>query len=130
MIVVTTPTGAIGHRLLEILAASNEELRVIVRDASRLPAEMRKRVQAVEGSHGDAAVVDKAFAGADALFWLVPPNFQAVSLDEAYVGFSRPAAEAIQRHGIKRVVVVSAIGRGWPTHTGYISASLAMDDLM
>ena len=127
MIVVTTH---IGRRLLEMLAASEQDLRVIVRDASKLPASLSGRLQVVEGSHGDAAVVDQAFAGADAVFWLVPPNFQAPSLDQAYVGFSKPAAKAIRQHGVKRVVVVSAIGRGWPTDTGYISASLAMDDLI
>ena len=130
MIVITTPTGSIGHQVLHHLLESGERIRVIARDPSKLPANVRERVEVVEGSHGDADVVNKAFAGADAVFWLVPPNFQATSLEQAYVGFSRPAAEALKKNAVKRVVIVSAIGRGWPRDTGYVSASVAMDDLI
>ena len=129
MIVITTPTGAIGHQLLEKVIDSGEKIRVIVRDASKIPAHIRERVEVIEGSHGEAAVVDKAFAGADSVFWLVPPDFKATSLEQAYVGFSRPAAEAIRKHGVRRVVIVSAIGRSWPGDAGYVSASVAMDKL-
>nr|WP_220199594.1 hypothetical protein [Ktedonospora formicarum] len=38
MIVVTTPTGQFGHQVLNNLPNSNESIRVIVRDPSRLPA--------------------------------------------------------------------------------------------
>ena len=129
MIVITTPTGAIGHQVLENIIDSGEKIRVIVRDASKIPTTIRERVEVVEGSHGDPAVVNKAFAGADTVFWLVPPDFNAASLEQAYVGFSRPAAEAIKTHGVKRAVIVSAIGRDWPGNAGYISASVAMDKL-
>ncbi len=130
MIVITTPTGAIGHRVLENILESGERIRVIVRDPSKLPANIRERVEVIEGSHGDADVVNKAFSGADSVFWVIPPNFQAISLEQAFVDFSRPAADAFKKHGVKRVVIVSALGRGWPRHTGLISASLAMDDLI
>ncbi len=130
MIVITTPTGAIGSQVLEKLLNTKEELRIIVRDASKLPKNLREGVEVIEGSHGDARIVNKAFAGADSVFWLVPPDFQAASLEQAYVGFTRPAAEAIKEHGVKRVVIVSALGRGWPRDTGYISASVAMDELI
>jgi uncharacterized protein YbjT (DUF2867 family) len=132
MIVVTTPTGLIGHQVLNDLLDSGEELRVIVRDASVLPSHVRERLDIVEGSHSDAAVVDEAFAGADAVFWLCPPDPQAPSVEAAFVGFTRPAAKAFKRHGVKRVVGVSALGRGtpWADHAGYATGSLAMDDLI
>jgi uncharacterized protein YbjT (DUF2867 family) len=132
MIVITTPGGQIGHQVLATLLDSGEALRVIDRDASALPAEIGERVEVVEGSHGDAAVVDAAFAGADAVFWLTPPNPQAPSVEAAYVGFTRPAAAAFKRHSVKRVVGVSALGRGtpWADRAGFVSGSLAMDDLI
>ena len=70
MIVVTTPTGHIGRQVLENLLDGGEPVRVIVRDPSRLPRSLRERVEVVQGSHGDADIVDRAFAGADAVFWL------------------------------------------------------------
>src|SRR6266436_4426423 len=98
MIVVTTPTGLIGHQVLDNLLDRGEELRVIARDASALPADVRERLDIVEGSHRDAAVVDEAFAGADVVFWLTPPDPRAPSVEAAFVDFTRPAADAFKRH--------------------------------
>lgn len=132
MIVVTTPTGQIGRQTLDRLLAAGAAVRVIVRDASRLPAAVRDQVEVVQGSHGDPDVVTKAFAGADSVFWLVPPDPRAHSVDTAFAGFSRPASVAVKTQGVRRVVGISALGRGTPMadHAGYVTASLAMDDLL
>lgn len=135
MIVITAPTGNIGRRLLSLLVeaapARGEELRVVVRDTARLPEAVRGRVEVVTGSHGDAATVERAFTGADAVFWLVPPD-PSVTPDEAYSGFSRPAAREFAAHGVGHVVGVSALGRGTlqAARAGLVTASLAMDDLI
>ncbi len=132
MIVVTTPTGQIGRQVLGNLLESGVQLRVIARDPSQLPAEVRENLDIVEGSHGDATVVDKAFAGADAVFWVTPADPRAPSVDAAFAGFTRPAAEAFHRHGVGRVVGVSMLGRGtpWAAQAGFVTGSLAMDDLI
>jgi uncharacterized protein YbjT (DUF2867 family) len=132
MIVVTAPTGRIGRQVLENVLDNGEPVRVIVRDPARLPAQARDRVEVVTGSHGDADVVDKAFAGADAVFWLVPPDPHAHSVEAAFVDFTRPACDAFKRHGVGRVAGISALGRGTAVarHAGLVTASLAMDDLI
>jgi len=132
MIVVTAPTGLIGHQVLENLLGSGQPVRVIVRDPSRLPAHARERVEIVQGSHSDADVMDQAFAGADAVFWLVPPDPHAGSVEAAYVDFTRPACDTFKRHEVRRVVGISALGRGTAVagHAGLVTASLAMDDLI
>ncbi|MFF0587179.1 NAD(P)H-binding protein [Streptomyces sp. NPDC003781] len=135
MIVITAPTGNIGRRLLPLLLESapahGERLRVIVRDPARLAAPVRERVEVVTGSHGDPAVVDRAFDGADAVFWLVPPDSSRTP-DDAYRRFSLPAAQALAVHGVGHVVGVSALGRGTPVagRAGLVTASLAVDDLI
>lgn len=135
MIVITAPTGNIGRHLLPLLLESapahGEELRVVVRDPARLPDAVRARVEVVTGSHGDAEVVDRAFEGADAVFWLVPPD-ASLAPDDAYCGFTRPAAKALAAHGVGHVVAVSALGRGTPVadRAGLVTASLSMDDLL
>jgi uncharacterized protein YbjT (DUF2867 family) len=100
-----------------VVLDSDERLRVVVRDPSALAGRDRKQVEVVTGSHGDAAVVDKAFDGADAVFWLTPPDPRAESVEAAYVGFTRPAAEALKKHAVKRVVAVTALGRATPAAT-------------
>jgi uncharacterized protein YbjT (DUF2867 family) len=132
MIVITTPTGNIGHQVLNHVLASDQPVRVIARDPAKLPAEVRDHVEVIQGSHEDPQVVTHAFKGAEALFWLLPADRHAASADEAFVGSTRPAAEAIRSHGIERVVDVSALGRGtaYASRAGYVTASLAMDDLI
>jgi uncharacterized protein YbjT (DUF2867 family) len=85
----------------------------------------------VTGLHGDADVVDRAFAGADAVFWVVPPDPHAPSLEVAFSGFTRAAAQAFKARGVGHVGV-SALGRGTPAagRAGLVTASLAMDDLI
>ncbi|WP_331744029.1 NAD(P)H-binding protein [Kitasatospora sp. NBC_01300] len=135
MIVITGPTGNIGRhlltQLLESAPAAGEELRVIVRDPARLPDAARGRVEVVTGSHADAEVLDRAFEGADAVFWLVPPDASLTPYD-AYSGFTRAATQALVAHGVGHVVGVSALGRGTPLadRAGLVTASLAMDDLI
>jgi len=130
MIVVTTPTGRIGHQVLDLLLARGAEVRVIVRDPARLPAAVRDRVDVVPGSHDDPQVVDRAFTGADAVFWLVPPDFGDPDPMSRYVTFSRAGCEAFAGKGVRRVVGVSALGHGTPLadRAGLVTASLAMDD--
>lgn len=132
MIVVTAPTGKIGHQVLDHVLAGDQPVRVVVRDPARLPAHVRDRVEVVQGSHGDPRTVTRAFDGADALFWLLPTDLHAASVEEAFAGFTRPAAEAIRAQGVKRVVGVSALGRttAHAGRAGYVTGALAMDDLI
>ncbi|WP_244562528.1 NAD(P)H-binding protein [Ensifer aridi] len=95
MIVITAPTSQIGRQLVEIIVGSGEPVRMIAREPSRLPARIREQVDVVQGSHGNREVVLRAFAGADALFWLVPPDPAAESLEAAYLDFSAPACELL-----------------------------------
>jgi uncharacterized protein YbjT (DUF2867 family) len=130
MIVITTPTGKIGQQVLEKLMDSGETIRVIARDPSRLPAHARERMEVMQESHSDSGVVDRAFEGADSVFWVVPPDFQANNVEKRYLEFIRPACEAFKTRGVKQVVAVSALGRGWPKPAGLVSAAVAMDDLI
>lgn len=132
MIVITAPTGNIGRRVLAEVAAAGEPARVIAREPAKIPAEIRDRVEVVPGSHLDPEAVDTAFAGADTLFWLLPADRGAAAVHAAFVDATRPAIEAIRTHGIKRVVDITALGRGTPVadRAGYVTASLAMDDLI
>lgn len=131
MIVVTTPTGNIGRHVVRHLLNAGEALRLIVRDPSRLPHDVREQVEVIEGSHGDAAVVDRAFRGADAVFWLCPPT-PSPTPAAATVDFARPGAEAMRRHGVRHVVAATTLGRDtpWQERAGNATASIQMVDLL
>ncbi|POM25157.1 NAD(P)H azoreductase [Actinomadura rubteroloni] len=126
MIVVTAPTSTIGRVLVDVLLEEGAELRLVARDPSRLAPEIRARTEVVEGSHGDRDVIDRACKGAEAVFWLAP------DIDVPYTDFTRPGIAAFVRHGVERVVAITALGKGtrFAEHAGPVTASLAMCDLI
>jgi uncharacterized protein YbjT (DUF2867 family) len=127
MIVVTTPTGFIGSRLVELLLAADESVRVVARHPEKLAAEVRDRVEVVQGSGDDERVLDRALAGAESLFHVVPPFFGAPNVTEHYLRFTRPACAAMKRNGVSRVVTVSGIGRRVDAKAGVVTSSLIKD---
>jgi uncharacterized protein YbjT (DUF2867 family) len=131
MIVVTTPTGTIGSQLVPHLLTAGEHLRVIARDPAKLARDMRETVEVVQGSIDDPAVLNQAFAGARALFWLVPLPFHADDVNEYYLRFARPAADAIKAQGVQRVVAVSGLyAHSMGRKAGMASVSSVMERLL
>jgi len=129
MIVVTTPTGQIGGRLLPRLVETGRPVRVVVRDPARLPDDLRERVEVFRGSLDDRAVLAEAYAGADSVFYLTPPDWRAASINESYLAFGRATADAVAEQGVKRVVGVSTLGRGVPGQgAGHLSAAVLVDE--
>ncbi len=127
MIVVTTPTGHIGSRLVEGLLGEGERVRVIARKPENLAPGVRERVEVVQGSNDDEAVLDRALAGADAFFHCVPPNFAAPDVDAYYLRLTRLAIAAMKKNKVERVVTVSATGRGVDLEAGVVSSSFRKD---
>lgn len=130
MIVVTTPTGRIGRQVLGSVLNSGKPVRVIARDPSRLSPQVHERAEVVHGSHDDPDVLTQAFAGADCVFWLVPPDRFAGNAEGYYLGFTQPACKAIKSQRVPRVVGVSSLGHGYAKDAGLLSAALAMDRLI
>ncbi|MFI1654846.1 NmrA family NAD(P)-binding protein [Streptomyces sp. NPDC020472] len=131
MITITTPTGDIGRQVLDRVLDSGEAARVIVRDPSRLPKQVRAKAEVVEGSHAEPATIAKALEGADRLFWLVPPpGFRdAGPARRYYIDFTRAAAREAASRGV-RMVHVTSLGRGYQGAAGLLSAALDMDELI
>jgi uncharacterized protein YbjT (DUF2867 family) len=127
MIVVTTPTGFIGSKVVRELLGENEKVRVIARVPEKLPAEVRDWVEVIRGSSDDVSALDRALAGAESLFHVVPPLLGAPNVLEHYLQFTRPVVTSMKRHGVSRIVTVSGIGRRSSAKAGPVSASMAKD---
>ncbi|MGW5717559.1 NAD(P)H-binding protein [Amycolatopsis sp. NPDC003865] len=95
MIVVTGATGNIGRPLVEALTAAGEEVRAVSRGGP-VPADLT-----------DAASLRPAFAGASAVFLLLPPGFR---------GPLSPVLEAVDG---ARVVLLSSQGVGTGRHPAF-----------
>ena len=130
MIVVTTPTGNIGSKVVTGLLEAGEAVRVIVRDPAKLTAEVRGKVEVVVGSSDDEGVLRQALEGAESLFLLVPPSFVTPDPREQYLSFTRPVIAAMKAKGVKRVVTVSGMGRNTGMKAGVVTDSFAKDEAL
>ncbi len=129
MIVITTPTGQIGSKVLAGLEAAGESVRAIARDPGRV--ETKGSVELIEGTHADSSLVARALEGAEAVFWCVPPDeTMTAPAREYYLRFCRPLAEALPGSSVRRLVLVSSGGRGGPKDSGPIGAALEVEELL
>src|SRR5581483_7461053 len=113
-IAVATPTGHIGSRVVQKLIAAHADLTLLARKPENLPTEVTKSARVVQGDLQDAAFVQRATEGSEALFWLTPPNFGAPDLRAFMLGLAENAAAAIRHNRVQRVVNVSSHGAGQP----------------
>jgi uncharacterized protein YbjT (DUF2867 family) len=121
-IVITGATGHIGSRMADLLLAQGKPVRVVGRDAAKLtPFTSRGAEQAV-GSLDDHAFVARAFAGAGAIFAMIPPNLAAHN----FRSYSRKIIDAyvaaIPRCGASHLVVLSSIGAHLAQGAGPVNA--------
>ncbi len=126
-IVINTPNGNIGRRLALSLLAAGRPLTVISRSADKVADLVTRGAKLVEGSTDDAAVLDRALVGAEALFWLTPPAVRPDFVSWARET-ARTAAKAVKAHGVKRVVVLSSVGAQHGKGVGPVSALLEVEE--
>ena len=117
-------TGFIGRHLVAVLLRSGATVRVAVRHPGRvkMAAEPAKAPEMVQADILEDTSVGSAIAGADAVFNLVgiltettTQTYRAIHVEGA-----RRVALAAQRHGVTRLIHVSALGAS-PTSPAAIS---------
>jgi uncharacterized protein YbjT (DUF2867 family) len=106
VLVVCTPTGQIGRQVLTAILGSGTPVRVLVRDPARLSPQARAAAEVIRGSLTDPGAVAEALAGASDVFWLIPPDARAASVEDHLLGFARPLCEALTS---QRLVYVSGL---------------------
>jgi uncharacterized protein YbjT (DUF2867 family) len=126
-IVVNTPAGNIGRVVTDQLLAIKGDVVIIGRNPAKVTDFVARGARLVEGSIDDAAVLDQAFSGADALFWLTPIAFDKPNYIKWARQTGQDAARAAKRHGIRRVVVISSVGAQHETGVGPIGCLLAVE---
>lgn len=110
-ILVTTPTGNIGSRILTNLLDSTHDLTVLVRDPAKLTDAVRSRSSVVTGNLEDEKAVRLALTDIDTAFLLVPPPGPTVThwrtwIKEIGATFSAAATSA----SVSRIVLLSSTG--------------------
>ncbi|ADD43916.1 NAD(P)H-binding protein [Stackebrandtia nassauensis] len=121
-IVVTTPTGHVGSRVVRLLVQAGVRPRLLLRDPSRLDAETLSLVEAVPGDLTDATYVRESITGADTVLWVDPtPHFGPDPIDTS-LRTAEPLIEAARAGDVNRVVLLSSIGAEKRHGVGHIDA--------
>lgn len=100
-------SGRTGRPLVEQALAAGHEVRVLVRDPSKLPI-THDRLAVVQGDVLDAAKVGETIAGTDAV--LSALGHTKTSPRDVQTRGAQNVVAAMQRHGVRRLVSLTGAG--------------------
>jgi uncharacterized protein YbjT (DUF2867 family) len=118
MYAITGATGNTGSVIATKLLGRREKVRVIGRAAGRLEGFVQKGTEAFVADVTDAAALTKAFAGAKAVYAMIPPNVAAPDVSGYQERVSDALVTAITDAGVEHAVVLSSVGADKPDKTG------------
>jgi putative NADH-flavin reductase len=123
-------SGRTGAELLARATRQGHDVSVLVRDRSRLE-ERQRPVRLLIGSATDPGVIDDAVAGHDAVLCALGPRSPRELLRCELMRRSIPSlAESMERHGVARLILLSALGVGPSRPYAPLTARLAFATIL
>src|SRR5580698_3043607 len=101
MYVITGATGNTGGVIAEKLLAEGQKVRVVGRDAQRLERFTQKGAEAFIADATNAGALTKAFAGAKAVYAMIPPNIASPDVRAYEESAGDALRAAIEGEGVK-----------------------------
>jgi len=120
MFVITGASGNNGSKVSEILLSQGQKVRVVARNADRMQSLVKRGAEAAVGDLRDAGFLTTAFAGATAVFAMIPPHYTAADFRSYQNETGASIAAAIQNSGVRHVVNLSSQGAELSEGTGPI----------
>jgi uncharacterized protein YbjT (DUF2867 family) len=127
MFTVMGITGKVGGAVAENLLAAGKAVRGVVRNPEKAKAWADRGVELVQSAYDDPAALEKAFAGAQGVFAMIPPDFAP---DPGLPDQKRTIAairEALEQAKPRRAVFLSSIGSEQPSGLGLITSTHLME---
>lgn len=121
MHVVMGASGNTGHIVANNLLTRGEKVRVIGRNSAHLQPLSSKGAESFIADVTDASDLVRAFHGADSAYVMIPPNLISKDPLDHSNRVSDAIAVAVNKAGMKNVVVLSSIGAELPSGTGPIA---------
>ncbi len=128
-IVVTTPTGNVGSRVVPLLLQAGVRPTLFLRRPDKLDPGLADLVDVVAGDQMEADDVLRATEGADALYWVNPPTDDPDPI-AAHERAGGHAASAIRDHGISHTVFQSSVGAEKREGAGDIDGLARTEELL
>jgi len=121
MYVITGATGNTGSVVAESLLEAGQKVRVVGRDPKRLEKFTGKGAESFIADATDGGALTNAFAGAKAVYAMIPPNIGAADVRAYMESVSDAVRSAIGKNGIKYAVVLSSVGADKSHGTGPVA---------
>lgn len=128
MIVVTGATGHTGRTTAEILLARGQKVRALGRTAAKLEALTGRGAEAFPCDILDVAALTKAFAGAESVYAMVPPDIKSEDVVGHYDRVAEAFVAAIKASGVRHVVTLSSVGAQLKSGTGPVLGLHRMEE--
>lgn len=127
MIAITGATGNIGRKITKTLLDQGVKVLCIARHADGLIQFTDRGADAAAISLAQTDLLTEAFSGAEAVFAMIPPNYQAPDFLAYQEMIGKSLGAAIQQAGVKYVVNLSSLGAHLPDKTGPIKGLHAQE---
>jgi uncharacterized protein YbjT (DUF2867 family) len=131
--VITGAAGHISKPLAEKLLKAGHDVTIIGRSAENIRSLTDMGAKAAIGSVQDVEFLKRAFAGADAVYTMSPPNYNTNDMKASITEVEKNYVEALKANNIKYVVNLSSIGAhatdGCGPVTGLYRGEQAMNEL-
>jgi uncharacterized protein YbjT (DUF2867 family) len=121
MYVITGATGNTGSLVAERLLEAGQKVRVVGRDPKRLEKFTGKGAESFIADATNGGALTNAFAGAKAVYAMIPPNIGAPDVRAYMEIVSDALRSAIGENGIKYAVVLSSVGADKSRGTGPVA---------
>jgi uncharacterized protein YbjT (DUF2867 family) len=118
MYVVTGATGNTGRVVANRLLDQGKKVRVIGRNRERLQPFVARGAEAFVADLSDQAAVKQAFAGANAVYAMIPPNVASPDFRAEQRRVTAAIAAALEHAGVEHAVTLSSIGADKESGTG------------
>ncbi|MBM2815952.1 MAG: azoB 2 [Ignavibacteria bacterium] len=128
MYVITGASGKVGKVITEQLLEAGQKVRVLGRSAENLMEFAEKGADVMVGDVKDAAFVNKAFAGADMVYCMIPPNFQSSDYLSEQKEIGTIYADAVKENNVKNVVLLSSLGAHLQNGAGIVDGLAFVED--
>ena len=119
-VAVTGATGQIGTELVRRLLERGVRVRALSRGGAKAEGLDRAGADVRVGKPDDAAYLEEAFRGVDAVFAMTPPNYTAARFFDEQIRTGEAIVDAIRRAGVRRVVHLSSLGAELSSGTGVV----------
>jgi uncharacterized protein YbjT (DUF2867 family) len=121
MYVLMGANGNITSRAARALLQQGKPVRVIGRNAATLAPLRELGAELAIGDAQQADFLTRAFAGATALYAMIPPDYAAPDMRRSQTLFGTAIVTAIARSGVTRIVNLSSVGAELASGTGPIA---------